>query len=72
MPRNQATALQVKREPEEARQEKLAAAAKANADAKAAQQAKNEARTPMKGKNRPSKRHRKRQTNIIEEKKVRS
>ena len=60
----------MRREPEEVRQEKVAAAKAANKGARAAQQAKNEGKTKMKGKNRPSKRHRKKQSNIIEEKKV--
>ena len=37
-----------------------------------AKEAKNEEKTKMKGKNRPSRKHRKKQTNIIEEKKVKS
>ena len=60
----------MQREPEEVRQEKLDAARAANKGVRAAQQAKNERKTKMKGKNKPSRRFRKKQSNIIEEKKV--
>ena len=64
------TCAQVQREPEEVRQEKLDAARAANKGVRAAQQAKNERKTKMKGKNKPSRRFRKKQSNIVEEKKV--
>lgn len=49
--------------------EKRAAEREANAQRKKEQEEKNADKTKMKGKNRPSKRYRKKQLNIIEEKK---
>ncbi|KAL6757695.1 WD40-repeat-containing domain protein [Haematococcus lacustris] len=59
----------VRKEPAEVLKEKRLEAAAATKERRAAAEEKNEAKSKMKGKNRPSKRHRKKQTNIIEERK---
>eukprot|EP00887_Chlorella_sp_A99_P001363 scaffold8.g1363.t1 len=59
----------VVKEPREVQRERAAEAAAADAAARAAARAKNEEKTRMKGKNRPSRRRRKKQENIIEERK---
>lgn len=53
-----------------AQEERRAAEEAANAARVAAQRAKSEAKVKMKGKNKPSRRHKKKQNNIIEEKKT--
>ena len=58
---------QVRREPKEVQQARRAEAAAANAAANAAQREKNEAKKPAKGKNRPSRRQKKKQLNVIED-----
>lgn len=60
----------MRREPEELQQDKRQAEAEANAARRREQEARNEAKTRMKGKNRPSKRYRKKRTNIVDDKKV--
>ena len=66
----QAYILQIRKEPKEASKERAALQAEANAARKQAQVEKNEAKTKMKGKNKPSRRFRKKKSNVIEEKKV--
>lgn len=60
----------VAREPAAARAEAAAAAAAANAASAALQRSKNESRAKMKGKNKPTRRQKKKQFVIIEEKKA--
>jgi len=60
----------VAREPAAVRAEAAAAAAEANAASAALARAKNEARSKMKGKNKPTRRQKKKQFVIIEEKKA--
>ena len=64
--------MQVRREPKEVQEQKRAAEAEANTARKREQAARNEAKARMKGKNRPTRRHRKKKSNIIEDKKVSS
>ncbi|KAL4457883.1 hypothetical protein ABPG75_012748 [Micractinium tetrahymenae] len=59
---------QVVREPREVQREKQAAAEAANRARLAEQQQKNEEKKRMKGKNKPTRRQRKKQANIVEEK----
>lgn len=61
---------QVRREPEEAQADRAATESAANTARKREQAARNDAKTKMKGKNKPSRQHRKKKSNIIEEKKV--
>ncbi|KAL6776988.1 hypothetical protein ACKKBF_B19760 [Auxenochlorella protothecoides x Auxenochlorella symbiontica] len=56
------------REPKEVQKERAEAAAAANAAALAAQRAKADAKTPMKGKNKPTRKRRKKQQNVIDDK----
>jgi len=58
----------LRREPLEVQKERAAAAAAANAARTGEQRQENDDKKKMKGKNRPSKRHRKKQGNIIEDK----
>lgn len=58
----------VLQEPAEVQKQKQLQEAEANRARKKEQEAKNDSKSRMKGKNRPSKKHRKKQTNIIEEK----
>ncbi|MEW5304015.1 MAG: hypothetical protein WDW36_006654 [Sanguina aurantia] len=60
----------VRKEPVEVQKEKQAEADAANRQVVDEQRQVNDAKVKMKGKNRPSKRHRKKQTNIIEERKA--
>lgn len=60
---------QVRKEPKEVAAERKEEARAANAAARKEQQATNEAKKKMKGKNKPSRRQRKKQLNIIEERK---
>ena len=62
--------VQILKEPKEVRQERIQAAKEANATRRKEQEEKNEAKTKMKGKNKPSRRFKKKQSNIIEERKV--
>lgn len=59
----------VRKEPQEVQRQRQAEAQAANAARLAAQRAESDSKRKMKGKNKPSKRHRKKQNNIIEEKK---
>ncbi|KAF5834675.1 WD40-repeat-containing domain protein [Dunaliella salina] len=59
----------VRKEPQEVQRQRQAEAQAANAARLAAQKAESVSKHKMKGKNKPSKRHRKKQNNIIEEKK---
>ena len=59
----------MRKEPKEVQQEKQKLEADANRVRRKQAGDKNDAKTKMKGKNRPSKRHRKKQTNVIDEKK---
>ncbi|KAG1679461.1 hypothetical protein FOA52_007753 [Chlamydomonas sp. UWO 241] len=58
----------LRQEPKEVQKERQMAQVDANRARRKTQQDVNDARTPMKGKNRPSKKHRKKQLNVIEEK----
>ena len=58
----------LRKEPRDVQKEKQAQEAEANRLRRKEQEETNDAKTKMKGKNRPSKRHRKKQTNVIEEK----
>ena len=60
---------QVQKEPKDVAQQRREEEAAANAARKAAAFAKAEARTRMKGKNKPTRRQKKKQMNIIEDKK---
>ena len=59
--------LQVRKEPKEVALERKEEARAANAAAKKEQQEENEGKKRMKGKNKPTRRQRKKQLNIIEE-----
>ena len=61
--------LQVVKEPREVQRERAAEAAAANLSRRAEAAAKNESKAKMKGKNRPTRRRKKKQDNIIEERK---
>ena len=63
--------LQIRKEPKEVQMERQQQAAEANRLQRKEQQEKNDAKKRMKGKNKPSKKHKKKQINIIEEKKGR-
>lgn len=62
---------QVRKEPKEVQLERQQQIAEANAARRKEQQEKNDSKKRMKGKNKPSKKHKKKQINIIEEKKGR-
>ena len=62
--------MQVRKEPKEIQLEKAAEAKAALAARTAARREKNDEKAKMKGKNKPSRRHRKKQSNIIEERKA--
>ena len=62
--------MQIRKEPKEASRERAQLAKEANEAKRKTLAVKNEGKTKMKGKNRPSKSYRKKKTNIIEEKKV--
>jgi len=59
----------VRQEPKDVQKERQEQQAEANRARRRQQDDKNDAKTRMKGKNRPSKKHRKKQMNVIEEKK---
>lgn len=63
--------LQIRKEPKEVQMERQQQAAEANRLQRKEQQEANDAKKRMKGKNKPSKKHKKKQVNIIEEKKGR-
>jgi hypothetical protein len=58
--------LQVYKEPKEVAEERRAEAAEANAARRKEQQEKNESKKRMKGKNKPTRRQKKKQLNVIE------
>jgi hypothetical protein len=58
----------VRKEPKDVQQEKRRQEEEANRLRRKQAEDKNDGKARMKGKNRPSKRHRKKQTNVIEEK----
>jgi len=60
---------QLLREPNQVHKERKAQEAAANAEAKAAQRARQDEKSRVKGKNKPTRRQRKKQLNIIEDKK---
>lgn len=62
--------VQIRKEPREVLEERRAQAKEANTAKLKVQEEKNEAKTKMKGKNKPSRVHKKKQSNIIEAKKV--
>ena len=63
--------LQIRKEPKEVQMERQQQAVEANRLQRKEQQEANDAKKRMKGKNKPSKKHKKKQINIIEEKKGR-
>ena len=62
--------VQIRKEPQEILEERREQARLASAAKFKAQEDKNDAKTKMKGKNKPSRKHKKKQSNIIEAKKV--
>lgn len=62
--------VQIRKEPKEASRERAELAKEAAAAKRQALAVKNDGKTKMKGKNRPSKSYRKKKTNIIDDKKV--
>ncbi|KAL0026553.1 hypothetical protein WJX77_006409 [Trebouxia sp. C0004] len=62
---------QIRKEPKEVQLERQQQTAEANAAQRKEQQEKNDAKKRMKGKNKPSKKHKKKQINVIEETKGR-
>ena len=64
------TLLQIRKEPQEASRERAQLAREASAAKRQSLAVKNDEKTKMKGKNRPSRSYRKKKTNIIDEKKV--
>ena len=63
--------VQIRKEPKEVQLERQQQTAEANAAQRKEQQEKNDAKKRTKGKNKPSKKHKKKQINVIEEKKGR-